>query len=88
MPRYFFNIHDHASRPDEEGTELAGIEEAHLEAIRFAGNVIAEDAIHIAKRGAWRLEVENDAGAMLFRFDFVSGTSPAARYRALLLTPD
>ena len=84
MPRYFFHVRDGYSSEDAIGTELISDREAHLEAIRLAGNVIAEDAVHIAERGVWRLEVASDAGAMLFRFDFVSGTSPAARYRALL----
>ena len=77
MPRYYFHIHDGVSMIDDEGTELAGWTEAKIEAIRLAGSVIKDEAKHIALGEDWRIEVTDERGLILFRFDFVSLTAPA-----------
>jgi hypothetical protein len=43
MPRYFFSIEDHVHQPDTEGVELAGHEEARVQAIVFAGSVLRDE---------------------------------------------
>ena len=40
MPRYFFDTRDGGIDIDPEGVELAGEEEALLEAIRYAGSLL------------------------------------------------
>lgn len=76
MPRFFFHVHDGASFPDEEGTELADWREAQFEAIRVSGAVIADNARTLKLGEDWMMEVTNEAGLVLFRLDFhVSGTA-------------
>lgn len=77
MSRFFFNIHDGVSSLDDTGTELANWKEARLEAIRLAGAVIKDKAEHIALGGDWHMNVTDEHGLALFRFDFVSVTSSA-----------
>lgn len=71
MPRYHFNIFDGQSSVDQEGTELPDIAAARREALRLSGAVI-EEAAKLHKLGEeWRMEVTDDTGLLLFRFDFV-----------------
>ena len=70
MPRYFFNIYDGVDELDLTGTELEDWTEARLEAVRFAGVIIRDDAKRLALGEDWRLEVTDDVGLVLFRLDF------------------
>lgn len=77
MPRYFFNIHDGVDIADPVGTEYPSWKEAYAEAIRLVGQVLKDDAAHIALGESWHLEVTNEQGAVLFRLDFKSTKGPA-----------
>lgn len=79
MPRYFFHVHDGVDLRDEDGTELSDIRAARVEAVRFAGEVIANDADRRSLGEDWRLEVTDEAGLILFRLDFTIAESPAAQ---------
>ena len=70
MPRYFFNVHDGRAIRDSNGTELAGLDEARVAAVRFAGSILNESASHSWKDHVWHMEVANESGAVLLRFDF------------------
>ena len=43
MPKYFFHLKDHVVEVDGIGTDIANVAEARVEAIKFAGGVLAED---------------------------------------------
>ena len=72
MPRYYFNIYDGVSTPDDTGTELANWQEARIQAIKFAGAIIKDEAERIAQGDDWHLEVTDERQLILFRFNFLS----------------
>lgn len=76
MPRYYFNICDGVRAPDETGIELANWHDARVEAIRLAGAILKGDAQRLALSDDWHLEVADERGLMLFRFDFISHEAP------------
>ena len=76
MPRFFFHVRDGVNMPDEEGTELAGWQDVQAEAIRFAGEIIADNAKKLKLGEDWLLEVTNEVGLVLFRLDFHVSASP------------
>lgn len=80
MPRFYFNIYDGVSLPDNTGTELAGWDEARIEAIRLAGEVLKDQAKQISLGEEWRLEVTDRSGLVLFRLDFTVIEAPAVRH--------
>ena len=77
MPRFFFNVHDGVNLPDEEGTVLANWHEAQTEAIRVAGEIIADSAKILKLGEDWTMEVTDDTGLVLFRLDFHIASSAA-----------
>ncbi len=70
MPRYFFHIRDDHSEPDLEGTELPDIHAARQTAIRYAGEILNDDAHRVALGQDWRMEVTDGSGLVRFRLDF------------------
>ena len=79
MPRYHFNVFDGISSIDEGGSELADLVTARYEAIRLAGNIVADDAQRMKLGEDWRMEVTDDVGLLLFRLDFTVVETPAIR---------
>ena len=77
VPRFFFNVYDGISSPDDTGTELADWREARIEAIRLAGAIFTDEAKQIALGEDWHIEVTDERRLVLFRLDLVSNTSPA-----------
>ena len=73
MPRYHFNIHDPVggTSSDWEGTEFPDAATAEQEAVRFAGDTIADNALLKRYSGKWHLEVTDHAGAPIFYLDFL-----------------
>ena len=77
MPRFHFNVYDSVCVLDPEGTELADLQAARVEAVRYAGALLADDAQRVAAGVNWRMEVTDDTGLVLFRIDFaVLGIAP------------
>jgi hypothetical protein len=76
MPRFYFNVHDGKSGLDIEGTELPSWHAARIEAIRLAGEILRDDAPHIALDDTWRLEVTDHCGLVLFQIAFLLIDSP------------
>jgi len=76
MPRFHFNIHDGVTAIDRRGRELSGLDEARLEAVRMAGTLMKSEGMRIALGEDWRLEVVDEAGLMLFKFDLFVSSSP------------
>lgn len=77
VPRYHFNVYDGVSDIDHEGQELAGWEEARLEAVRLSGKIIENNARRIALGPDWRMEITDENGLVLFRLDFTVAGFPA-----------
>ena len=70
MPRFHFNVYGGVCVLDTEGTELPDWQAARLEAIRYAGALLVDEAQHVARGEEWRMEVTDEVGLMLFRLDF------------------
>ena len=70
MPRYFFHVHDGSSDRDDTGTELPDIYAAQEMAIRYSGELLSEMGAKFWNGEAWRLEVTDARGAVLFVLQF------------------
>ena len=76
MPRFFFDIHDGASLPDQEGTELPGLKEAYPQAITTAGQTLKEAGMDLLAGTPWRMEVNNEEGRLLLTLNFSAEVAP------------
>lgn len=66
MPRYYFSSFGALPEPDEDGVDLADIAAAREMALRFAGEVLQGEPAMVSRHGQWRVEVTDDAGALVF----------------------
>ncbi len=80
MPRYYFNIYDRRSEPDEVGMELADSKAARVEATRFAGRIIDDEADCVAVDEGWYMEVTTESGLIVFRLDFLVTEAPVVHW--------
>ena len=78
MSTYHFNLADGSKEPDKDGTELADIHSARLEAIRFAGDMARERAAAVWADGSLQVEVTDDAGMVLLLVTLIVTNAPAA----------
>ena len=69
MPHYHFNVLDGTSYIDDSGTELASMEEAKREALRYIGKMLADSGMRSSFDREWRVEVTDHQGLVLFRLD-------------------
>lgn len=78
VPRYFFQVHDGAFRPDREGTELADLASARVAAVELAGSLLKEGAEAFWRGHDWRVDVEDVSGSLLFalRVDAIPAGAP------------
>ena len=81
MPRYHFHVFDGEMGPDTDGIELPNWQDARLKAIRYAGEVLRDYPERVTEHRDWRMEVTDDAGLMLFRFDFCAMAAAATQGR-------
>jgi hypothetical protein len=77
MPRFYFHIFDGRDLRDDEGIELSHFQEARVEAIRYAGEILKDDAHRIALGEDWSMDVTDDTGLILFRFHLSTVTASA-----------
>jgi hypothetical protein len=70
MPRYFFHVMDGRALVDAEGTELAGLDEVRAEAIRTAGEMLADKGMLFWKGTAWQMTVADEAGDTVLTLRF------------------
>ena len=77
MARYFFHSEDGRRISDEEGTELATLAAARIEAVRVLGDLLKEDPGHVLATGGLQLTVTDEAGLIYFALD-LSATDAAA----------
>lgn len=63
MPRYFFHVEDHPSVCDDEGIELESVTLARSQALRFAGEFLAEAPVEaVLDHQTIRVRVANEDG--------------------------
>lgn len=77
VPRFHFNVYDGVSEVDRVGTELGNYDEARIEAMRLAGEILKNTAHRLVLGEDWRMEVTDDVGLILFRLDFTVLEAPA-----------
>ena len=66
MPNYHFNLSDGFRDPDQTGTELPGIQQAKIEAVRHAAEMMKDDPAELWADGKLRVDVTDDDGNALF----------------------
>jgi hypothetical protein len=75
MPRYFFHIIDGEEIIDDEGTMLAGVDEARAEAIVVSGEMLKDLGGKFWGNGQWQIRVEDEAGAKVCALTFSADRS-------------
>lgn len=66
MPRYFFHHIDGHVEHDDEGIELESIRAARVAAVIFTGESLRDDPDQVCDGQAFRVEVADDRGTLLF----------------------
>lgn len=79
MSLYQFQVFDGRSEVSPDKVELPNLDAARREGIRRAGATLVLDAHIITPDNNWRLDVTDENGTLLFRYDFAMTASPAAR---------
>lgn len=82
MTQYRFQVFDGRSTIAPEVIELPDLAAARREGIRRAGATLVLDAQVLTPDNDWRLDVTDEHGTLLFRYDFAMTISPAARTRS------
>jgi hypothetical protein len=77
MAKFFFHTEYGRPSPDEEGTELATLAEARVEAVRVLGDMLRESPNELLTTGALRLTVTDAKGLVYFALE-LSATDAAA----------
>lgn len=75
--RYFFNQIDGEYKLDDEGLEFASLQDARLEAVRYAGEVMRDHPTLIWKGEDFRVEVTDERHLVLFTVMVVGVDAPA-----------
>jgi hypothetical protein len=79
MPRYFFNVIDGRSIIDNQGSELAGLKEARVEAIQLAGAILRDEGDTFWSGEEWHMHVTDASGQSVLTLRFSAedqGTAP------------
>ena len=75
MPCYFFHVIDGEDFLDEEGTELAGLDEARAEAIVVSGEMLRDIGGKFWGNGQWQIRVTDEAGDKVCALTFAADQS-------------
>jgi hypothetical protein len=70
MPRYFFHVIDGRSIIDNEGTELSGLKEARIEAIRLAGAILRDEGDTFWNGEEWHMNVTDASRQSVLKLRF------------------
>jgi hypothetical protein len=77
MALFYFHTEDGRSVSDDEGTMLASLADARIEAVRVLGDILRESPEEVLSTGQLRLTVTDAAGLVYFALD-LSATDGAA----------
>jgi len=86
MPKYFFHVHDGQSFPDQQGTDLANLTAAQLEAVQLMGQMMKDDSQAFWNGEDWRVQVTDEGDMTLFTLHFMAVQAAAIRSATPLLT--
>ena len=75
MPRYFFHVIDGKEIIDNEGTMLAGVDEARAEAIVVSGEMLRDLGGKFWGHGQWQIRVTDEAGEKVCALTFAADHS-------------
>ena len=70
MPRYYFHVIDGREIIDNEGSELAGLREARIEAIHLAGSILRDEGDEFCKGEEWHMNVTDASGLSVLKLRF------------------
>ena len=70
MPRYFFHVIDGRDIIDSEGTELADLRQARIEAIHLAGSILRDEGDKFWKGEEWHMNVTDASGLSVLKLRF------------------
>jgi hypothetical protein len=79
MPRYFFHVIDGRDIIDNEGSELASLKEARVEAIHLAGSILRDEGDEFWNGEQWHMNVTDASGQSVLKLRFSAedqGTAP------------
>lgn len=74
--RYFFHVEDGVSVRDHHGTELAGLEQARLEALSKTVRLISVRDKRFWRGHGWKMTVTDDRDHTLFILNFMAVSGP------------
>ena len=77
--RYFFNERNGDLRVDNDGLEFNSINEARVEAVRYAGEVLRDHPTLVWTGDDFRVEVTDERRLLLFTVIVVGVDAPAGR---------
>ena len=75
--RFFFNQQNGEYKPDDEGMEFGTVNEARIEAVRYAAEVMRDHPTLIWTGQDFRMEVTNSDRLLLFTVVVVGVDAPA-----------
>jgi hypothetical protein len=78
MPHYFFHVIDGRNIIDDEGSELAGLKEARVEAIQLAGAILRDEGDEFWNGEEWRMNVTDASGQSVLKLRFSADSQVAA----------
>jgi GTP-dependent phosphoenolpyruvate carboxykinase len=70
MPRYFFNVIDGCSIIDNQGSELASLKEARVEAIQLASAILRDEGDTFWNGQEWHMNVTDASGQSVLKLHF------------------
>jgi hypothetical protein len=79
MAQFFFHTADGQQVNDDEGTELATLAAARVEAVRVLGDILRENPEEVLATGQFRLTVTDATGLIYFALDLAATDAAAGR---------
>lgn len=76
--RYYFNSIDGNAYRDEDGVELANLDEARLEALKLIADLAGDSPMEVWRDGQLRVEVTDRHGLIHLQLALVAITAPVA----------
>ncbi len=70
MPRYFFHTKDGKMAVDHEGLVLGSEDEARIEAMQGASEMLIDNDMSLWLGNAWVMTVVDEEGTILFNLNF------------------
>jgi hypothetical protein len=70
MPRYFFHVIDGRKIIDNEGSELADLKQARIEAIHLAGSILRDEGDKFWNGEQWHMNVTDASGLSVLKLRF------------------